>query len=220
MKRIKAISFDMDGTLYRVSRLRVAWRLRFERGLLLALLAAREKIRHEPPFPDRAALYEREAELVAPSFGLTIDQVRPRLASLREALPDALTEGRRPYPGVPAALEAAHVRGLSLAILSDYDPLPKLAHLGLERVPWKALVATDALGALKPHPRSFLELAARLECEPDEIVHVGDREDLDVEGALASGMRAWRIASNRSVSSRSEHVFSRYTVDLFARLAD
>ena len=220
MKAIKAISFDMDGTLYRVSRLRVAWRLRFERGLLLALLAAREKIRHEPPFPDRDALYEREAELVAPSFNKAIDQVRPRLANLRAALPDALTAGARPYPGVIAALEAANARRIRLAILSDYDPIPKLQHLGLDRLPWAATISADEFGALKPHPRAFLKLAEQIGCEPEEIVHVGDREDLDVQGALASGMRAWRIASKRSVTSRSEHVFSRYTVDLFARLAD
>ena len=219
MKRIRAISFDMDGTLYRVSRLRVAWRLRYERGLLLALLAAREKIRHEPPFPDRDALYEREAELVAPSFGLSIDEVRSRLRNLREALPSALTRGARPYPGVIAALEAAHARRIRLAILSDYDPIPKLGHLGLDHLPWAVTISADEFGALKPHPRSFLKLAEQLECAPDEVVHVGDREDLDVEGALSSGMRAWRIASKRSVASRSEHVFSRYTVDLFARLA-
>ncbi len=219
MKQIRAISFDMDGTLYRVSRLRVAWRLRLERGLLLALLAAREKIRHEPPFPDRAALYRREAELVAPSFRLTTEEVVSRLDDLRAAMPGALTLGARPYPGVVSALEAAHARGLRIAILSDYDPVEKLAHLGLEHLPWAATIAADALGALKPHPRPFLELAGQLGCEPGEVVHVGDREDLDVEGALASGMRAWRIASKRRVASRSERVFSRYTVDLFARLA-
>jgi putative hydrolase of the HAD superfamily len=217
---IRAVSFDMDGTLYRVSRLRVAWRLRFERGLLLAWLAAREKLRHEPPFPDRATLFEREVELVAPSFGLTIEEARPRLAAIREALPDALTEGARPYPGVTAALEAAYARGIRIAILSDYDPIPKLRNLGLDRLPWAATIATEEFGALKPHPRAFLELAKALGCDPSEILHVGDREDLDVEGALASGMRAWRIASKRGVTSRSERVFSRYTVDLFARLAD
>jgi putative hydrolase of the HAD superfamily len=220
VSRIRAISLDMDGTLYRVSRLRVAWRLRFERGLLLALLAAREKVRHEPPFPDRDALYEREAELVAPSFGLSVEEVRPRLAELRAALPGALTEGARPYPGAVAALEAAYARGIRIAILSDYDPIPKLEHLGLQHLPWAATIAADEFGALKPHPRPFLELARKIDCEPNEILHVGDREDLDVEGALASGMRAWRIASKRGVASRSERVFSRYTVDLFARLAD
>ncbi|MCK6552407.1 hypothetical protein L6R52_41650, partial [Myxococcota bacterium] len=76
----RAISLDMDGTLYRVRRLRVLWRLRFERGLLLALLAAREKMRHEPPLADAEALAQREAELVAPSFELGIDEARARIA--------------------------------------------------------------------------------------------------------------------------------------------
>ena len=67
---VRALSLDLDGTLYAVPRARVAWRLRRERGLLVALMAARERMRHEPPLADREAVLAREVELVAPSFGL------------------------------------------------------------------------------------------------------------------------------------------------------
>jgi HAD superfamily hydrolase (TIGR01549 family) len=215
---VRALSFDVDGTLYEVRRLRVAWRLRWERGLLLALLAAREKMRFEPPHPSLERLMEREAELVAPSFGLSIDEARERLAELRAAMPAALTRGAKPRRGVEAALMAAHRRGIELAVLSDYDPEEKLSHLGLDRLPWKVKLSADGLGALKPNPRPFLELARAIECPPGAIVHIGDREDLDVAGALGAGLRAWRIAAKRGVATRAERVFSTYTVDLFADL--
>lgn len=218
MKPARAISLDMDGTLYRVRRLRVAWRLRWERGLLVALLAAREKIRHEAPLSDRDALARREAELVAPSFNLSYEDTLRRIRDLHDAMPDALTLGAVPYRGVVSALEAAHVRGLKLAVLSDYDPKKKLEHLGLDHLPWSARIATESFGALKPHPRAFLAVATELSLDPAEIVHVGDREDLDVEGAIGAGMRAWRFSRGKKVESRAEHVFTEWGVSLFQGL--
>jgi putative hydrolase of the HAD superfamily len=219
MKEARALSLDMDGTLYRVRRLKVAWRLRWERGLLIALLAAREKIRHELPPENEEALLAREAELVAPSFNLSMEDAVRRIRDLREAMPAALTLGATPFRGVVSALEGAHVMGLKLAVLSDYDPREKLQNLGLDRLPWAALVSTERFGALKPHPRAFLHVAEALEVEPDEVVHIGDREDLDVTGALEAGMRAWRFErSGKKVESRAERVFGEWSVSLFQEL--
>jgi HAD superfamily hydrolase (TIGR01509 family) len=214
----RAISLDMDGTIYRVHRLRVAWRLRWERGLLLALIAAREKIRHEAPLAGADELLAREAELVAPSFGLSIDEAIARIRDLRSEMPAALTKGFQPYRGVRSALEAAHVRGLKIAILSDYDPAEKLRYLGLDDLPWTCTFATESCGALKPHPRGFLFLAELLGVEPKDVVHIGDREDLDVKGAIGAGMRAWRFARGGAVSSASERVFGDWSVGLFTPL--
>ena len=216
----RGLSFDVDGTLYRVRRARVAWRLRRDRGLLIALLAAREKIRREPPLADAAALERREAELVAPALDLSTSEVRARLDRLRERLPEALCRGMRPYPGVRAALEAAAARGLRLATLSDFDPVPKLRYLGLEGLPWSAHVGAEALGALKPQPVPFRAVAEALGLAPSDVVHVGDRERLDVRGALGAGLRAWRFDPRGDGSSRAERSFSRYTLDVFLPLAE
>ncbi len=212
-----AISVDVDGTLYRVRRMRVAWRLRHHRGLLAALVAAREKLRHESPFETQRELEAREAELVAPAFGMTHPQATAALESLRAALPYALTGQAKPYPGVRSALEAAHARGLKLAVLSDYDPREKLRHLGLADLPWSATVGAEEVGCLKPHPRPFHEVADRLGVERSRIVHVGDREDLDVDGALAAGLRAWRYGP-RLARTSAERSFHHWRVVLFEPL--
>lgn len=217
----RAVSLDLDGTLYRVQRLKVVWRLRWERGLLVALLAAREKIRHAPPPDGPDELRVREAELVAPSFGLTLDEARRRIGDLREAMPAALTLGIPAYRGVESALLAAHARGLKLAVLSDYEPGQKLANLGLDHLPWSAVLSTERFGALKPHPRGFQALASALELPPDEIVHIGDREELDVAGALGAGMRAWRFVRGRAakVETAAEHVFGAWSVGTLSALS-
>lgn len=214
----KGISIDVDGTLYRVERMRVAWRMRHHRGLLLALLTAREKLRHESPFESQFALEQREAELVAPAFGMSIPEAGAALASLREALPAALTEGHRPYFGVRSALEAAHARGLKIAVLSDYDPVEKLKCLGLDDLPWSAALGAEQMGVLKPHPRAFHELAKAMDLPRQAIVHVGDREDLDVRGALSAGLRAWRFAGSHMVRTRAEYLFTQWRMPLFRPL--
>ncbi|MEQ9503210.1 MAG: HAD family hydrolase [Deltaproteobacteria bacterium] len=212
------LSLDVDGTLYRVRRLRVAWRLRWERGLLVALVAAREKIRHEGPFDSPEALERREAELIAPSFNMTVEACAERLDELREAMPEALTSRVRPYPGVAGALEAAVAKGVQLAVLSDYAPDDKLAYLGLDHLPWRARIGADRLGVLKPSRRAFEAVAEATGAPLASIVHVGDREDVDVEGALDAGCRAWRFSDKSKVTSRAEVVFSRWTIDLFEPL--
>lgn len=213
----RAISVDLDGTLYRVRRLRVAWRLRHQRGLLVALVAAREKLRHEAPFEDQAALEDREAALVAPSFDMTRAEAAAALAALRGALPAALTEDVQPYPGVRSALEAAHARGLKLGVLSDYDPRDKLRYLGLHDLPWTVTLGAEELGVLKPHPRAFHALASAMGVGRQDIVHVGDREDLDVRGALGAGLRAWRFSASLG-RTQGEVSFSRWRVGIFDAL--
>ncbi len=214
----QVISLDVDGTLYRVRRLTVAWRLRTDRGLLVAMVAAREKIRHEGPFADLNALHRREAELVAPSFELSMQEAETRLASLRDLLPAALTERIRAFRGVRGALEAAHARGLKLAVLSDYDAREKLEHLGLADLPWQAYVSAEACGALKPHALPFEALVRELAVPASEIVHVGDREDIDVAGALAAGLRAWRFSPKGKTVTAAEHHLQSYKLDAFAPL--
>lgn len=218
MRPARAVSFDLDGTLYAVPRARVAWRLRRERGLLVALMAARERMRHEAPLADREALIAREVELVAPSFRLHASEARARLVALHAALPAALTRGVAPYPEVRAAIEGAAARGLRIAVLSDYEPGDKLRFLGLDDLPWACVLGCDALGALKPHGRAFLALAERLGVAPDEVVHVGDREDLDVAGARAAGLRAWRFGRVRG-GTEAEHVVPTWRADTFHALS-
>lgn len=215
----RAVSFDLDGTLYRVRRARVAWRLRRARPLLDAMLSARERLRAEPPCAGLDALIVREAELVAPTLGWTVDEARQRLVDLHAAMPWALTRGARAFPGVAAALGAAARAGLRLAVFSDYDAEAKLADLGLAELPWAAVVGAEHLGALKPHRAGFELLAARLEVPVEALVHVGDREDLDVHGALAAGARAWRFDPRGDGGpSRAEHVFDRWTAATLAPL--
>jgi HAD superfamily hydrolase (TIGR01509 family) len=59
---------------------------------------------------------------------------------------------------------------------------------GLGRI--RHVVTSCELGIAKPRPEIFLEAARRLGVAPEEILHVGDRWELDVDGAIAAGCGA------------------------------
>ena len=71
------------------------------------------------------------------------------------------------------------------------------------------MINTEDVGALKPHPAAFLEAARKLGVDPAGVLHIGDREDCDIAGALAAGMRAALFHRGRKPSNtRAELVFS------------
>jgi len=101
----------------------------------------------------------------------------------------------RVYPDVRPALEQLGAAGLRLAVVSNWDErLPLLlARLELDRY-FDAVVVSAEVGVEKPHPRIFEVVLERLELGAEAVVHVGDRELEDVEGAEAAGLAALRIA--------------------------
>lgn len=94
--------------------------------------------------------------------------------------------GALEYEFLPGALEtvtALRARGLSLAVVANWDIslVARLAPLGLPVV-----TSADA-GAAKPDPAIFLLALERLRVPPARALHVGD-SDADAEGARAAGM--------------------------------
>jgi FMN phosphatase YigB (HAD superfamily) len=58
------------------------------------------------------------------------------------------------------------------------------------KLEFRHVVASCDCGTAKPDPAIFQEAARRLSLETHELLHVGDRWELDVEGAQAAGLGA------------------------------
>jgi len=103
----------------------------------------------------------------------------------------------RIYPEVPPTLERLERRGLALAVVSNWDSrLPGLLReLGLRRF-FGPIVVSSFEACEKPDPRIFLLAAERAGVRPQEILHVGDRDREDLDGALGAGCRALKIVRN------------------------
>jgi phosphoglycolate phosphatase len=180
---IRAILFDLDGTL-------VDSAPDIHAGV--AALLAEDGI---PPLPFEAirsfigggvpVLMDR----VMHALGMTDDPARhadlvARFTARYEHAPDGLT---KPYPGVPAALDALAAGGLPMGLCTNKPEGPTrtlLSDLG-----WTArfacLVGGDTLPQRKPDPAPLHEAITRI--GGGQVLFVGDSE-VDAETARAAGV--------------------------------
>lgn len=102
-------------------------------------------------------------------------------------------------PGLVPLLEALNKSGRLLAVLSDYGAvLERLQALQIPVRHFKALLSSMECGALKPSPRPFLKAAQRLGLEPNRILTIGNRADIDGMGARAAGMHFIGVEDGRN----------------------
>ncbi len=94
-------------------------------------------------------------------------------------------------PGVADVFENLRARGMNLAVASNFDARlrPVLEGFAESRLVDQIVISSE-VGWKKPAPQFFAELARRLECEPGELLFVGDHLDNDYMGAGAAGMRS------------------------------
>ena len=115
------------------------------------------------------------------------------------------------YPDVRETLgRLQNDLGLSLAVVSNWDDRlgRLLTHLDLIGY-FDAVVFSAAIGVEKPDPRIFRYALELLDVAPEEALHVGDDQRQDVEGALAAGMHALLLV--RSEAGGSPHRSMRST---------
>ncbi|GAA4485257.1 HAD family hydrolase [Actinoallomurus oryzae] len=98
----------------------------------------------------------------------------------------------RVYPDVRPALEALATRGrrLRLGVLTNGDAgqqRGKLRHVGLaDELP--DVIASSEAGAAKPSAKIFHTACTRLRLAPDEVAYVGDRLRTDAIAATDAGL--------------------------------
>jgi HAD superfamily hydrolase (TIGR01509 family) len=91
------------------------------------------------------------------------------------------------YPDARACLQALRDDGWRVVVGGNqpeaFQRLVEQLDLPVDRV-----TSSGELGAEKPSPEFFRRIAATVAVAPNECVHVGDRVDNDVVGALTAGM--------------------------------
>ena len=95
------------------------------------------------------------------------------------------------FPDVEETLSGLEARGLTLAIVSNWDShLPKLLDaLDLSRR-FSAIAVSAIEETGKPDPEIFRRCCERLRLSPSECLHVGDSRREDYEGARSAGLSA------------------------------
>lgn len=197
-RRIRAVLFDLDGTLYHQARLRAL--------MMVELLALPLAGPFKAPRRWRALAAYRQAmedlRTAAPNGPVPAAQVKA--AAMKTGLATGDVERlvddwmmKRPLKhlmrcrvaGIAELLDVLAARGVSAGVLSDYPAEAKLDALGLAGRFTPVLCTTDpGIAALKPNPRGFLRACEVWQLDPGDVLMVGDRVDVDAAGAAAAGM--------------------------------
>lgn len=127
-----------------------------------------------------------------------------------------LVEAERPLPGVRERIREAAGGGYRLGIASSSRRAWVVGHLerlGL-RDPFEAIVGRDDVGGRsKPAPDVYLEVCARLRCEPPEAVAIEDSTH-GVAAATAAGLRV--IAVPNRITRQTDLTEATVLVDSLA----
>ena len=149
---------------------------------------------------------DERLEIILRGLGAELDgQARKKLVERLERM--ELDIPPRLAPGIGPVLERLAGR-YRLGIISDtvYTPGWALRKL-LERSGlagyFSAMIFSDETGRSKPAREPFEQAARRLGVNTSEMVHLGDREPNDIEGAHAAGSRAILVTVVKDRGSRN-----------------
>lgn len=132
-------------------------------------------------------------------------------------------------PALPEAdltLRAVRAAGYRLGILSNW-PLARTIDRYVEAHGWNelltAVVVSQRVGRIKPHPAIFGAAATALGLPPDRLLHIGDDWAADVVGANRAGWRAGYLRGHQGdtplpTSARDASVTADLELDSLAEL--
>lgn len=199
---IRAILFDVDGTLYRQGLLRAFMAAEFVgdalrsgslkgRLSLVRTIRTFRSVREELRLAGEVSGSLEQLQFTATAERLGVDATFVRSVVKEWMFRRPTKHVRRARRDAVAALAvAAPKRGIRVGALSDYPSHDKLTALGIVDHFSLKLSTTDSdINAFKPHPKGFLRACQGWGLSSEEILYVGDRPEIDAAGAAAAGMR-------------------------------
>ncbi len=199
-KQFQGVVFDLDGTLYSLKgrKLRMTITLWRDINLLRHMTGARSWM--------RTRSYESRDDFLR-AFYIELGR-RARVSNARAAswyedrflasFVKMLREKAKVRPGLQDLLTRLRQRGVKLGVLSDFGHVAeRLAALRIPAGAFDAAESAEDYGVLKPSPRPLTALADRWSMAPENVVVVGDRQDLDAASAWAAGMCFLGVSDGR-----------------------
>lgn len=186
MSAIKAVFFDIDGTLYPIKGLnRQFARLYFFHPIRTVLFfkarkAVREVLKSTGDgSTTRDVFLHRQAQSVGKN-GTYFNPIYQDIVKKRKIAP---------YKGLVQLLENLKNHNYMLGVLSDFPVENKLKELGLDGYFTYCLSSEDC-GYLKPDKRAFDYILRVCGYKCNEVLYIGDSLTKDYNGALNAGMSA------------------------------
>ena len=186
---VKAVIFDLDGTLYDKKGL--------PRHLVLSeLLHLRMLGRERNAVRRLRGVFCGDAKGFYAQLSVIISSEHPDKARkwyMEHYMPvmvRALQKHYRVEPWVQSMLARLRSQGYKLAVYSDYGFVQeRLEAIGADPAWFDYLTAAPDFGGLKPARQSAEKLLRLLDVCPEEVLLVGDRQDTDGVTARSMGMQ-------------------------------
>jgi FMN hydrolase / 5-amino-6-(5-phospho-D-ribitylamino)uracil phosphatase len=199
ISRIRAISFDLDDTLWpiwpvieRAEKALLAW-LSEHAPMTAALFASPSALREIREYM-HAVILKTKPEIAHDLSAIRKESIRlalyragdnPLLAD--QAFAVFFAERNR-VEFYDDALPAVRALAKRYPLISISNGNAQLDQVGLQPY-FKAALSATGFGIAKPDVRIFHEAARLAGVQPQEVLHVGDDAALDVLGALDAGMQ-------------------------------
>ena len=108
------------------------------------------------------------------------------------------------FPEAPEALSALKRRGLTLAVISNFDSrlFDILGGLGVSPS-FESIVISSRAGHAKPAPEIFRRALALHGAKAEEAIHIGDSLDKDATGARNAGLTGVLLDRKARIRSKS-----------------
>jgi len=214
MAYLKAVLFDLDGTLVRTAPISEIFLRILRKHNVHVSLKVREEF-----FPEVAEMDLKSFKLPYMEFWRVHNLRILKKLGIQgdlERLADALTvewwdnAELRVYPEVKDVLRSLRQMGLKIGIVSNgfqIDIHEILSRTGLESE-FDVTVGVDDAGKPKPHPEIFEYALKKLKIKPHEALFVGDNPKTDYRGAEAAGLKPLLIDRSGKIQGQYRKIRS------------
>ena len=189
---IKAVAFDIDGTLYRAWKLNVRMSFYFLcHGVFFLKYGLVRNIMHKTAAtPDFIKI---QSEHMAKKLKCTPEEAEEQLNTVIYKGLEKYFKRIKPCKGSIELIKKLKEAGYKIALLSDFPPEQKGDIWGIKDI-CDVVLSSEEAGALKPDSTPFIALAKQLDLEPEQILYVGNNHKYDIVGSKNVGMKAaWLI---------------------------
>ncbi|WP_024653522.1 HAD family hydrolase [Borrelia persica] len=216
---IKAVVFDLDGTLYPESSMNLIMFPEFLKNIrfFLAFKKVRKEVRvlqREKSLPsNRDELVSMQVNMLASYLGF--DKNRCEFLLKKIYYGDSFSNKFRnikPYSGVHDLIYSLKSNGIKLGVMSDFPIATRVSNLlGIDDSFWDILYSSEDTGYLKPNKIAFLRILDELGVDSNHVLYVGNSYEYDILGASSLCIRTAYLSKKKLLKyMKCDFVFSNY----------